>query len=169
MSIHNYSIEHANVIKQFGRYPSRNNALDRKSTIDEIRWLSSPDLPTWAKSQSSLSSSIPSSSFKTESHLEDNDSNNSSNNNSDENSNDNNDDNDDFEFNNNKFGMEDIVDSFIVPQTNTNVSNDTTNNTLIIIAQFNTQLLGCVSLGASLQNCIILEVRGFETRPGQKM
>lgn len=34
-----YEIEHKKIIDQFGRYPSRNEILGRKSTLDEIEFL----------------------------------------------------------------------------------------------------------------------------------
>mmetsp|Transcript_11962 Transcript_11962/g.26620 ORF Transcript_11962/g.26620 Transcript_11962/m.26620 type:complete len:214 (-) Transcript_11962:259-900(-) len=43
--------DHSVVIGQFGRYPSRNGALGRESTAEEEAWLSSPDIPAWARSQ----------------------------------------------------------------------------------------------------------------------
>lgn len=46
-----YPHEHFDVIQRFGRFPSRNDVLGRKSTADEIEWLTSPDCPAWAKSQ----------------------------------------------------------------------------------------------------------------------
>ncbi|GAX20895.1 hypothetical protein FisN_7Hh216 [Fistulifera solaris] len=45
-------LAHMDVIKRFGRYPHRNDALGRQSTRDEALWLSDYDnLPAWAKSQ----------------------------------------------------------------------------------------------------------------------
>lgn len=41
--------DHRDVIVRFGRYPHRNKALGRKTTGEEKEWLSSPDLPGWAK------------------------------------------------------------------------------------------------------------------------
>lgn len=46
-----YPYEHFDVIQRFGRFPSRNPALGRANTPEEEAWLSSPDLPAWAKSQ----------------------------------------------------------------------------------------------------------------------
>jgi len=46
-----YCIEHAAVVRQFGRYPGRNAALGRESTAEELAWLASPECPAWAKSQ----------------------------------------------------------------------------------------------------------------------
>lgn len=43
--------DHYLVIKQFGRFPSRNAILCRLNTPEEEAYLSSPDLPGWAKSQ----------------------------------------------------------------------------------------------------------------------
>jgi uncharacterized protein (DUF924 family) len=37
-----YAHEHAAVIDRFGRFPSRNAALDRTSTPEELAWLSQP-------------------------------------------------------------------------------------------------------------------------------
>lgn len=42
--------EHTDVIRRFGRYPSRNDVLGRESTQDEKEWLRDP--PAWALSQS---------------------------------------------------------------------------------------------------------------------
>jgi uncharacterized protein (DUF924 family) len=46
-----YATDHYAVIQRFGRYPSRNAALGRANTPEEDEYLSSPDLPGWAKSQ----------------------------------------------------------------------------------------------------------------------
>ena len=46
-----YPHEHYEVVKRFGRFPSRNMALDRETTPEETEWLSSPDCPAWARSQ----------------------------------------------------------------------------------------------------------------------
>ena len=43
--------DHIEVIRRFGRFPSRNAALGRLCTPDEVEYLNSPDLPSWAKSQ----------------------------------------------------------------------------------------------------------------------
>lgn len=43
--------DHIEVIRRFGRYPSRNAALGRISTPEEVEYLNSPDLPSGAKSQ----------------------------------------------------------------------------------------------------------------------
>ncbi|CAF4327299.1 unnamed protein product [Rotaria magnacalcarata] len=43
--------EHHDVIQQFGRFPGRNDAMGRESTVEEVEWLTSPDCPGWAKSQ----------------------------------------------------------------------------------------------------------------------
>lgn len=47
-----FPMEHFQVIEQFGRFPSRNAAMDRESTPEEEAWLASPECPPWAKSQS---------------------------------------------------------------------------------------------------------------------
>ncbi|CAB9526871.1 Bacterial protein of unknown function (DUF924) [Seminavis robusta] len=44
-------LDHKTVIDQFGRYPHRNKKLGRESTAEELEWLSSDDIPDWAKSQ----------------------------------------------------------------------------------------------------------------------
>lgn len=101
--VHQYAYEHAEVIKKFGRYPSRNGALGRASTPAELEWLSSSDLPSWAKSQlTSSSTSSPSSSSSSilppsNDHV------------------------DDVEYRDNKFGLNAIVDSFTIPSTNTTI------------------------------------------------
>lgn len=46
-----YPHEHYDVIKRFGRFPSRNMALERETTPEEAEWLASPDCPAWARSQ----------------------------------------------------------------------------------------------------------------------
>ena len=46
-----YPHEHYEVIKRFGRFPSRNIALERETTPEESEWLASPDCPAWARSQ----------------------------------------------------------------------------------------------------------------------
>jgi len=38
-----FAMEHAVVIEQFGRYPSRNEALGRESTAEELEYLKRPD------------------------------------------------------------------------------------------------------------------------------
>eukprot|EP00428_Durinskia_dybowskii_P074849 CAMPEP_0170399202 /NCGR_PEP_ID=MMETSP0117_2-20130122/23833_1 /TAXON_ID=400756 /ORGANISM="Durinskia baltica, Strain CSIRO CS-38" /LENGTH=216 /DNA_ID=CAMNT_0010655857 /DNA_START=92 /DNA_END=742 /DNA_ORIENTATION=- len=43
--------EHREVVRKFGRFPSRNGALGRENTAAEEEWLNSPDLPAWARSQ----------------------------------------------------------------------------------------------------------------------
>eukprot|EP01035_Chromulina_nebulosa_P019667 gene19667-25585_t len=43
--------EHHDIIKRFGRFPSRNSALGRETTEEEETWLNSPECPYWAKSQ----------------------------------------------------------------------------------------------------------------------
>jgi len=48
--IANYLEDHSKVIRQFGRYPSRNEALGRESTAEEIHYLAN-DVPDWAASQ----------------------------------------------------------------------------------------------------------------------
>ncbi|RYH05822.1 DUF924 domain-containing protein [archaeon] len=53
-SIKGFPMEHYDVIKQFGRYPHRNELLSRESTAEELQWLESPDCPAWAKSQKKL-------------------------------------------------------------------------------------------------------------------
>jgi len=44
-------VEHMAVIEKFGRYPHRNEALSRETTMEEKEWLSGPDVPDWARSQ----------------------------------------------------------------------------------------------------------------------
>ncbi|CAB9524542.1 Esterase OVCA2 [Seminavis robusta] len=44
-------LSHLNVILRFGRYPSRNAALGRTSTPEELDYLTTEKLPRWAKSQ----------------------------------------------------------------------------------------------------------------------
>jgi len=46
-----FSLQHYNVIKRFGRFPGRNEALGRESTAEEAAWLASAECPQWAKSQ----------------------------------------------------------------------------------------------------------------------
>lgn len=53
VSIGGYAKDHGEVIRRFGRYPSRNRALGRTNTPEEEEYLASPDLPGWAKSQMS--------------------------------------------------------------------------------------------------------------------
>ena len=48
---HGKSVEHMAVIEKFGRYPHRNEAMGRDTTDEEKEWLSSSDVPMWAKSQ----------------------------------------------------------------------------------------------------------------------
>lgn len=43
--------EHTAVIRQFGRYPHRNQAYGRTTTAEEAAWLASDDAPAWSKSQ----------------------------------------------------------------------------------------------------------------------
>lgn len=43
--------EHTEVIEKFGRYPHRNISKGRETTPTEQAYLTSPDLPGWAKSQ----------------------------------------------------------------------------------------------------------------------
>ncbi|KAK4538052.1 hypothetical protein CDCA_CDCA15G4077 [Cyanidium caldarium] len=43
--------QHLRIIERFGRFPYRNDVLGRESTPDELRWLASPDLPIFARSQ----------------------------------------------------------------------------------------------------------------------
>lgn len=50
-SLKGYPHEHHDVIKLFGRFPSRNMALGRQSTEAEIAWMVSPECPAWARSQ----------------------------------------------------------------------------------------------------------------------
>ena len=42
---------HTAVLKRFGRYPHRNQALGRETTDAERAWLASDDVPGWARSQ----------------------------------------------------------------------------------------------------------------------
>jgi len=42
---------HTRVLKRFGRYPHRNQALGRETTAAESAWLASDELPGWARSQ----------------------------------------------------------------------------------------------------------------------
>lgn len=51
MDIAGNNKDHGEVIRRFGRYPSRNHALGRTNTPEEEEYLASPDLPGWAKSQ----------------------------------------------------------------------------------------------------------------------
>lgn len=51
LNLKGYPHEHHDVIECFGRFPSRNEALGRESTAEEISWLESPECPAWAKSQ----------------------------------------------------------------------------------------------------------------------
>ncbi|KAL3904375.1 MAG: hypothetical protein SGARI_004948, partial [Bacillariaceae sp.] len=44
-------LEHAQVIAKFKRYPHRNKALGRSTTLEERIWLASDLVPRWAKSQ----------------------------------------------------------------------------------------------------------------------
>jgi uncharacterized protein (DUF924 family) len=48
---HGMILEHMAVIEKFGRYPHRNEAMSRETTVEEKEWLSSPDVPSWARSQ----------------------------------------------------------------------------------------------------------------------
>lgn len=57
-------LEHAQVIAKFKRYPHRNRAQGRHTTLEERIWLASDLVPRWAKSQnpedqSKLSKAIP--------------------------------------------------------------------------------------------------------------
>jgi len=45
-----FATDHRDVIQRFKRYPHRNRLLGRKHTIEEIRYLLSPDAPGWATS-----------------------------------------------------------------------------------------------------------------------
>jgi len=47
-----FALDHKEVIDRFGRYPHRNTKKGRENTPEEMKWLASDDLPTWAKSQS---------------------------------------------------------------------------------------------------------------------
>ena len=42
--------DHANTLREFGRYPHRNELLGRTSTAKEKNWLSQASLPPWAQS-----------------------------------------------------------------------------------------------------------------------
>lgn len=42
---------HTLVLKRFGRYPHRNQALGRETTAAESAWLASDEVPGWARSQ----------------------------------------------------------------------------------------------------------------------
>ena len=42
---------HTEVLRKFGRYPHRNQALGRETTDAERAWLASDDVPGWARSQ----------------------------------------------------------------------------------------------------------------------
>jgi uncharacterized protein (DUF924 family) len=44
-----FAENHSQVIRQFGRYPHRNQALGRESTEKEKEWLAWPDRPGWAQ------------------------------------------------------------------------------------------------------------------------
>jgi uncharacterized protein (DUF924 family) len=46
-----YLLDHTTVVERFGRYPHRNKIKGRDTTKEEEEWLSSPDIPSWAKSQ----------------------------------------------------------------------------------------------------------------------
>ena len=47
-----FSKDHYDVLKRFGRYPHRNEQKGREPTAEELEWLSDYDnLPMWAKSQ----------------------------------------------------------------------------------------------------------------------
>jgi uncharacterized protein (DUF924 family) len=50
-SLPGYPLEHHDVIARFGRFPSRNLALGRESTVEELEWMASPECPGWARSQ----------------------------------------------------------------------------------------------------------------------
>lgn len=43
--------QHLQMLSQFGRYPHRNQALNRTSTNDEIQFMEQKDRPNWTKSQ----------------------------------------------------------------------------------------------------------------------
>lgn len=43
--------EHEDCVKRFGRFPHRNKILGRISTPEECEWLSSDEVPGWARSQ----------------------------------------------------------------------------------------------------------------------
>ena len=42
---------HTEVLRKFGRYPHRNQALGRETTDAEHAWLASDEVPGWARSQ----------------------------------------------------------------------------------------------------------------------
>ena len=42
---------HTEVLRKFGRYPHRNQALGRETTAAESAWLASDEVPGWARSQ----------------------------------------------------------------------------------------------------------------------
>eukprot|EP00612_Vaucheria_litorea_P000349 CAMPEP_0171452284 /NCGR_PEP_ID=MMETSP0945-20130129/452_1 /TAXON_ID=109269 /ORGANISM="Vaucheria litorea, Strain CCMP2940" /LENGTH=204 /DNA_ID=CAMNT_0011976917 /DNA_START=192 /DNA_END=806 /DNA_ORIENTATION=+ len=44
-----FAKSHKDVIEQFGRFPHRNAVLGRESTKEELEWLSSDKVPSWAK------------------------------------------------------------------------------------------------------------------------
>jgi len=44
-------LEHAQVVRQFHRFPHRNSPLSRKTSLEERIWLASDLVPRWAKSQ----------------------------------------------------------------------------------------------------------------------
>ncbi|CAN0245310.1 unnamed protein product [Pylaiella littoralis] len=50
--VYQFATSHHSVIAKFGRFPHRNAPLGRESTPEEREWLSSEDIPGWAKSQS---------------------------------------------------------------------------------------------------------------------
>ncbi|CAB1111383.1 unnamed protein product [Ectocarpus sp. CCAP 1310/34] len=58
--VHDMALEHRGVVAKFGRFPHRNAALRRESTPEELQWLSSDDIPGWAKSQGASEPSSPS-------------------------------------------------------------------------------------------------------------
>lgn len=41
--------DHMQVVRRFGRYPHRNEAMGRETTGEERRWLGSEERPDWAK------------------------------------------------------------------------------------------------------------------------
>lgn len=45
------AVEHAEVVRRFGRFPHRNAANERETTAEEAAWLAGPDVPAWARSQ----------------------------------------------------------------------------------------------------------------------
>lgn len=51
MNLPGYPLEHRDVIARFNRFPSRNAALGRVSTAEELSWMASPECPKWARSQ----------------------------------------------------------------------------------------------------------------------